>query len=52
VRPVLSIIPAALVTGFLAGHGVELVADILPLLLAITIGFLLLSATDLLGEQE
>ena len=49
---IFSLIPAFLAAGFLAGHGLELTADIVPLLFAITAGFLALSATNLLSERD
>ena len=46
------ILASAVVAGFLAGHGFELVVDLVPLLLIITVGFLALSATDLLYDRD
>ena len=46
------ILATALAVGFLSGHGFELVIDIVPLLLIITVGFLALSATDLLYARD
>lgn len=47
-----SVVPFALVGGFLAGHGFVLTADMLPMLAAIIIGFLALTATNLLSEED
>lgn len=41
----------ALAAGFVAGHGLTLSADILPLLAAITAVFLLVEASDALGQR-
>ena len=42
----------ALIVGFLAGHGFELVVDLVPLLLAVSAGYLALSATTLLYHRD
>ena len=47
----LSLVGFALVAGFLAGHGIEATVDLVPLVLAIVLGFLALKATEQLYER-
>lgn len=51
VRPLFSLVPIALAVGFLAGHGFELPFELLPLLLSITVAFLVITVNNLM-EQE
>lgn len=48
----LSFVGLALVAGFMAGHGFDLSMDLLPLVVAITAGFVALSLTGVLNNQK
>lgn len=47
----LTLVGFALVVGFLAGHGFETTAELVPLIVAIVIGFLAIKATEQLYQR-